>query len=956
MECFAVASLDDIDVESTLQGPQRPPADDSGTFNLTWPSCVEYLDIEDPEDNRLSESTASEVPKLKRKASIMSERSQTDNRKKVKAAAEDDNVEDNFLGHAPSFQYQSLLDRNDIRLLELQPGSDGVPLHADFGTANLNSGDDAYDALSYTWADDSGNTDRCRPLFVGPFWDVIPITRNCEQALNAVRPLTGKPRKIWVDSVCIDQDNHTERSSQVALMTQIYSAATEVLVYLGPARDNSDLALAAITRSFLHLGCGHVPPEKGNCETCSTAIGLLSQRPYFRRLWVVQEVVLSRQVSIYCGMSNVLWPHVALAGWLKFASWARHRDVRGGPRNDSDPPRDLVSLILDTSGCLCQDPRDRVFALLGLIKDWKGAPITPNYELSVNAVWIGLASYLVTNGRGQETLMLAGTYHDRRPGLPSWVPNMSQLPSVDGWFDTSSLNPVRDPKELSTTNSSLFSLSVETFDPNRSPCRLSIMPQSPPLIEINPRKASLHVSATRLCNVNECLIQQPLLDRGYSPHLVPKTTPGIRYNRALQAVICLPNIPTPLSSSWRDRPETVFSTDDYLYWLHGIEAYAILRYCSEPATFTMVSACDLIIGWERYYLDRRFSVKPFTAREESILAMQWDRIVRKLEIQVGAIHTDGLAARPARAQLLDIAQTLYPLTDGRDPWPRNNCGSDYRLAERIWSKWKLSESRILPLLRDIRGRRAIIRAFRRATDEKCSLPIENNNGWKTRGCGNVGCVRGLTHVSKLLWSLIPGSAPSAREDGPQETCWRGDESEDLARPFVEWAETTEQLLLRLQKSEECGAKALAQTMPHEGIGRLWTTRWDTFWENAFPLLGVSDADTVNAMERILDLYDGRSRVSDNGAHTSPKETGHVDDDVWTALSQESSWSWQEIGNALDAKFAIWKILDEDAWMRKWRTQGRSVQELYDLEAQLAIRLKMRRRGFDVDNKEEVIIL
>ncbi|KAF6830763.1 heterokaryon incompatibility protein [Colletotrichum musicola] len=249
MDCFAVASLDDIEVESA-GGPREPPTDESGTFNLTWPSCVEYVESEAKGGVGPSGSTAAEVPQLKRKASTISETSLTDNHKRTKEVAEEDNLENGFSAPSTSFQYEPLLNRNDIRLLHLESGNGASLLHASFSTSNLDAEGTAYDALSYTWADSLGNTDCCRPLFVGLFWDIVPITRNCEQALRSVRHSTGKPRKIWVDSVCINQNDANERSFQVALMTRIYSRATEVLVFLGPAADNSAMALAAITRSL----------------------------------------------------------------------------------------------------------------------------------------------------------------------------------------------------------------------------------------------------------------------------------------------------------------------------------------------------------------------------------------------------------------------------------------------------------------------------------------------------------------------------------------------------------------------------------------------------------------------------------------------------------------------------------------------------------------------------------
>ncbi|KAL3291606.1 heterokaryon incompatibility protein [Colletotrichum asianum] len=116
-----------------------------------------------------------------------------------------------------------------------------------------------------------GDLARCRPMFIGPFWDIIPITRNCENALRSVRILGGPRRNIWIDSLCINQDDEKERSAQVALMPRIYAGAAGVLVYLGHATSDSGLAMDAITRSEDSYRCIHLGTRSGVCEGCFEA-------------------------------------------------------------------------------------------------------------------------------------------------------------------------------------------------------------------------------------------------------------------------------------------------------------------------------------------------------------------------------------------------------------------------------------------------------------------------------------------------------------------------------------------------------------------------------------------------------------------------------------------------------------------------------------------------------------
>ncbi|KAF6826990.1 heterokaryon incompatibility protein [Colletotrichum plurivorum] len=956
MDCFAVASLDDIEVGSGLRGPREPPTDEAGTFNLTWPSSVKYIETEAKREGGHSGSTDAEVPELEPNPSATLESSQAEKDKKSDRKDKRNNLGDGSSTSGQSFIYQPLIyqpliNPNDIRLLELDPGKVDEVLHASFSRANLSSGVATFSAVSYTWADDSGNADLCRPFFVGPFWDVIPITRSCEQVLRSVRPShwaiqsgTRTLQKLWIDSVCINQVDASERSSQVALMGQIYSTASEVIVYLGPARDGSAMALDAITRSLLRLGCGHATPEE-TCEYCSKAIRLLLQRPYFRRLWVVQEVVLSKQVSIHCGPSSALWPRAALTDRVKFAAWTRHREPRGGPDDNPDLTRDLISLLLDTRECLCQDPRDKVFALLGLIQGWKGAPIVANYEISVAAVWTGIvgttrrkpretniqrttasplfdpigypvlptgiAAYLITNGRAKDTLVHAGIHWDREEGLASWVPDISQLPSVDAWFYTFDLKSEpyldRAPSPASTLSNPVGG----TFA-----CRLSIEPQAPCSIEVHPTNASLHVSAVPICNVRRCFNLD--MAKKDCPFLFLKVKGYIRHNLELQPTIHLPNLPVlsrgqvrlpslPISSlDKKDYMGKVFSDRDCIYWLHGVKGYVILRPDPEPPAFTLVCACDLIMNWASYFEKKSTVARPFTTEEGKLLSGEWNRILRNVEAQVEGAYNTWFAVRPGRDQLLDAAQALYYLyfddseSENRDSW-RNHNG-----AEHLWSQWKSFDSKLWPLLATARGRRAIIRAFRGVTS------------------------RGLKHVSKLFWSFLTASTHEVYVDCEDVAGWPSDH--DLVQQLVEWARTTKDLFSMLHQSERFIPKALAQTMPGERLDHAWEFKWTSFMNKEFNFLEVAIVDSVDAMERILDFY-GSSPL----------------------LSKESSWDWDDVRGRLDARWSFWRCLYEDEWMRNWRLPERWHQPTQDLCEQLLIRLKMRLIGFEVDVHEDIVI-
>ncbi|KAH0538169.1 hypothetical protein FGG08_005227 [Glutinoglossum americanum] len=135
--------------------------------------------------------------------------------------------------------------RQEIRLLVLQPGSYTDELQCEIEYAALSS-IPHYEALSYTWAGDCGNSSFSGRIRCLPSGKLIRITGNCEAALRRVRKEDSK-RHLWVDAIRIDQYDIKERNHQVNHMKTIFENAFRVVIYLGESTDSSD-------RLFEYLG------------------------------------------------------------------------------------------------------------------------------------------------------------------------------------------------------------------------------------------------------------------------------------------------------------------------------------------------------------------------------------------------------------------------------------------------------------------------------------------------------------------------------------------------------------------------------------------------------------------------------------------------------------------------------------------------------------------------------
>lgn len=137
----------------------------------------------------------------------------------------------------PKFPYRALnAVEEEIRLILLHPSQDPTsPICCNLATVSLNQ-KPQYEALSYTWG--SAKFPKHITLDKHDF----SVTENLKDALLALRE-TNRPRYLWVDSICINQVDNVEKAQEVPRILQIYTGASHVLVWLGPASNDSGLAM-----------------------------------------------------------------------------------------------------------------------------------------------------------------------------------------------------------------------------------------------------------------------------------------------------------------------------------------------------------------------------------------------------------------------------------------------------------------------------------------------------------------------------------------------------------------------------------------------------------------------------------------------------------------------------------------------------------------------------------------
>jgi hypothetical protein len=181
------------------------------------------------------------------------------------------------------YQYSPLVRPKSIRLLRLQPREENsTAIQCTLFECSLISHSDItfypYEAISYTWGSEY------KPCVVHIDGRSLSVTRNLYALLQYLQP-HGYSRVIWVDAICIKQDDDREKEGQIPFMAEIYAKATRVVVWLGDANgndgDHGDVALDSI-----RIAGEAFSRNRLYAESTPENIRQLLGRPWFKRIWV----------------------------------------------------------------------------------------------------------------------------------------------------------------------------------------------------------------------------------------------------------------------------------------------------------------------------------------------------------------------------------------------------------------------------------------------------------------------------------------------------------------------------------------------------------------------------------------------------------------------------------------------------------------------------------------------
>ena len=304
-------------------------------------------------------------------------------------------TQDNFVFVQPGAGQMSicppLIRPRDIRLIRLLPGNRNEPISIELLVTDLDHAE-MYEAVSWAWEFE----EETETVLV--HGDAFHIKRGLESALHLFRD-ESMPRLLWVDAICINQNDLAEKSEQVQLMPDIYFAASGVLVWLGADTVKSFDAIMFV-KTILDVNSLETLLNFPKSMPLWKAFGAMLNLRWFCRAWALQEVSFAKSCILHWGSSMVSWPDFVDAVHMVSSLDGSLRDLDIGWSRDffqqlqvsgvmrlistsrltaAPPPNgrlaghgpSLETLLNMYRPSHLKDPRDRIYCLLFLSRDWK---------------------------------------------------------------------------------------------------------------------------------------------------------------------------------------------------------------------------------------------------------------------------------------------------------------------------------------------------------------------------------------------------------------------------------------------------------------------------------------------------------------------------------------------------------------------------------------------------------
>ncbi|MCJ1278068.1 hypothetical protein MMC21_005882 [Puttea exsequens] len=328
----------------------------------------------------------------------------------------------------PKYSYtKCALGANEIRLLELLPGDPCATIRIKLHHYDLEEVP-FYAALSYEW----GNPSHCSPILVDNV--NFSVTVNLERALRSIR--TYQHPLLWIDAISINQNDEEEKNTHISKMENIFHRADSVIAWLGYGGNGSDTVMGLLSDIEYSRRPAQVKirkpwtPSRADLREYEDDIRAFVNRSYWRRVWVIQEIALGSRALVLCGRSSTTWEAMDVL----LSAIDRHNLLEGDHGLDhlrnlsrsrsnvaQTKPIGLLQALYDSHASLATDPRDRVYALLGLAFDRDSYVKSPHYGWTEEMICQDITQTVIWAKRSLDIIFIGSD--DPKSKLPSWCPN-----------------------------------------------------------------------------------------------------------------------------------------------------------------------------------------------------------------------------------------------------------------------------------------------------------------------------------------------------------------------------------------------------------------------------------------------------------------------------------------------------------------------------------------------------
>ncbi|KAK8034136.1 hypothetical protein PG993_009131 [Apiospora rasikravindrae] len=373
----------------------------------------------------------------------------------------------------PAFQYSPIPDKGYIRLLEIVPAPDNEWIQVRVSNVSLEESAQTYDALSYVWGDPNQprmgiSVNGCHFEVYESLYDILFSLRPSPDSAAATSKVV-----LWVDAICINQEDVAERNAQVPIMDSIYRNARRTVIWLGPETKKTQRIFEMLENLAQDSKTAAPDPSFSDRETLPLTLMQYHKTPrvktslvelyggddniwrilkasWWYRSWTLQEILLSTDITFFMGRYKMDWVDfcAAVDHGFRLRIWSTleqgtfvNKDImpyftikdlqrRLGLYSSADRsseaehgPEILLTLLEGCRQRESKDPRDKIYAVSGILKNIQrlSSPADAVNQVKIDADYASPVVYVYRMMSQQlilttKTLDVLGIFPARRDG------------------------------------------------------------------------------------------------------------------------------------------------------------------------------------------------------------------------------------------------------------------------------------------------------------------------------------------------------------------------------------------------------------------------------------------------------------------------------------------------------------------------------------------------------------